>query len=64
MSEFLNNIHFMRPIWLTLLIPTVVMTVWLAQRTLRKGRWDQLIDPALQAPVSYTHLTLPTIYSV
>jgi len=49
MSEFLNNIHFMRPIWLVLLIPAVVMTVWLAQRTLRKGRWDQLIDPALQS---------------
>lgn len=49
MSEFLNNIHFMRPIWLILLIPAVVMTVWLTQRTLRKGRWDQLIDPALQA---------------
>jgi len=49
MSEFLNNIHFMRPIWLVLLIPAVIMTVWLAQRTLRKGRWDQLIDPALQS---------------
>ena len=46
---------FLPPLWLALL-PVIAVESWVLARMLD-------IAPA-QAPVSYTHLTLPTIYSV
>ena len=42
--------------------PFVFINVGGEERRMRSAEWDAL--PAWQGAVSYTHLTLPTIYSV
>ena len=43
---------------------SVAVTSENTAKTMGSGTLDVFATPALVAPVSYTHLTLPTIYSV
>lgn len=49
MNEFLTNLHLLRPLWLFLLIPAMVMAALLLRRHFRAGQWQQHIDPELQS---------------
>lgn len=47
--DFFTQFHFMRPWWLTLLIPTVIFAGMMLRQILRSGDWSKYIDPSLQA---------------
>lgn len=48
-NTLLGNFHLLRPMWLLLMIPAVVMAALLLRRHLRSGHWQQHIDPELQS---------------
>ena len=48
MSDFLSHFHFLRPEWLLLIIPALIVAGYLLSSTLRRGQWEDIIDPELQ----------------
>ena len=53
-------------VWIVLLLTAVVLSplVWLRPSRRQQGRMAIRMAARSQGSVSYTHLTLPTIYSV
>lgn len=47
MSEFLTHFHFLRPAWLLLILPTVILGWLLLRRHSHTLQWDQIIAPHL-----------------
>ena len=47
----LSDFHFLRPMWLLLIIPAVIAFVMLLKQRLGEGDWQQVVDPALRAYV-------------
>ena len=66
-TEIRNNIRSLRQGLLLASISSLILgfIVWIFFRDLSTiGLWIMLAGTILSIPVSYTHLTLPTIYSV
>lgn len=47
MTAMLNDLHFLRPLWLLALPPAWLMVWWLARRNARGGDWSRVIDADL-----------------
>lgn len=47
MTALLNDLHFLRPLWLLALPPAWLMALWLARRHARGGDWSRVIDADL-----------------
>ncbi len=47
MTDFINNFHFIRPLWLLLLIPALFIAVFLLRREARGVQWQSLVAPHL-----------------
>lgn len=45
----LPNFHFLRPLWLLLLVPAPILLWLLKRRTELAGAWQKVIDPKLQS---------------
>ncbi|MBS52091.1 MAG: hypothetical protein CMI03_05000 [Oceanospirillaceae bacterium] len=45
--EWLHNFHFIRPLWLLLIIPALAAVFLFRQRRKNNGQWQQVIDPLL-----------------
>ncbi len=54
MPAMLSDFHFLRPWYLSALLPCALLTLWFARRHRRPPVWGELIDPAL-----LPHLLLP-----
>ena len=46
MSAFLENFHFLRPLWLLALLPGALLAAWAWRMRVRGGIWNELIDLA------------------
>lgn len=49
MNAILTDFHLLRPFWLVLMVPALIMAALLLRRHLRSGHWQQHIDPELQS---------------
>ncbi len=45
--EWLNNFHFIRPLWLLALIPALLALFIVRRRRAAAGQWQQVVDPQL-----------------
>ena len=48
-NVILSDFHLLRPLWLVLMVPALIMAALLLRRHLRSGHWQQHIDPELQS---------------
>ncbi len=47
LALFLNEFHFLRPLWLLALIPALLFVVYLWRLNETASAWDRAIDKAL-----------------
>ena len=46
-----DHFHFLRPLWLTMIVPAVLLFMLLRQKLEQKNSWKQVIAPHLLAPL-------------
>ena len=46
-TDFTTQFHFLRPLWLLLIVPCIVLFIWAWQQRIQKGHWHQVIVPEL-----------------
>ena len=65
-ADVCDQLFFTMPVLIVRLIDYIELVDWTGRiiRDDKRGAINETAPPILQRPVSYTHLTLPTIYSV
>jgi Ca-activated chloride channel family protein len=59
MMDFLHHFHWLRPYWLSLLIPAVLISYLLYRHEKTRSAWQQLIDPELLLPLLQGEINTP-----